>query len=91
VILGVNGFIWVGKPRLSPDEQDLDAIYSSTLEPVDTELRAHIARTRNCILAMNSAFILLDEASISRVWQASLDHEIPALLSDAFVSSIKRT
>jgi len=91
VILGVNGFVWIGKPRASPDEQDLDAIYSSTLEAVSSELRESIARMRNCILAMNSAFILLDEINIRRMYEHSLNYAIPDLLQEAdFLPVVQR-
>lgn len=79
----------MGKPRKSPDEQDLDAIYSSALDAVDISLRQAIARTRNCIQAMNSAFISIDEEGIRRVYEASLGFSIADILQDQFASSIK--
>lgn len=89
VILGLNGFVWAGKPRKSPDEQDLDAIYSSALDSVDLTLRQAIARTRNCIQAMNGAFIAIDEEGIRRVYEASLKVTIAEILQDNFSTSIK--
>lgn len=89
VILGVNGFVWVGKPRKSPDQQDLDAIYSSALESVDAEERKLIARTRNCLLAMNLAFILIDEETICKVFEASQTYDLTALLQESFIALIQ--
>jgi len=71
VILGLNGYIWIGKLRKKMDEQDLDAIYSSALMPVSKEEREMICRTRNCILALDRLFRYIDEDSIQRIFGAS--------------------
>lgn len=71
VILGLNGYVWIGKPRKKMDEQDLDAIYSSTLMSVSKEEREMISRTRNCILALDRLFRYIDEDSIRRIFDAS--------------------
>lgn len=70
-ILGLNGYIWVGKPRRMPDEQDLDAIFASTLEPVSKEERELICRTRNCILALDRGLLFIDEETIARLFSAT--------------------
>lgn len=65
VILGLNGFIWVGKPRSSPENsQDLDLIYSSKLDTISKAMREAIARTRNCIVALDRRGIFIDEEAI---------------------------
>jgi exosome complex component RRP4 len=89
VILGVNGYVWIGKPRKAPDQQDLDAIYSPKLEPISREERVAICRTRNCILALNSAFILIDEDSICRTFDAAASWDIPLILGSEFSDHIK--
>lgn len=71
VILGLNGYVWVGKPRKTPDEQDLDAIFASTLEPVDNVERELICRTRNCILALDRGFLFIDEENIIKLFDAT--------------------
>jgi exosome complex component RRP4 len=81
VILGLNGYIWVGKPRKTPDEQDLDAIYSSDLQPVTPQERDDIARTRNCITALDRCFKLIDEESITRVYGASKQFKVHEILN----------
>lgn len=89
VILGVNGYVWVGKPRRSPDQQDLDAIYSSALDEVSPELRQAIARTRNCLVAMNLAMLPIDEEAIRRVYQAALSLLLVEITSDSFLAQIQ--
>jgi hypothetical protein len=59
------------------------------LATVDLTLRQEIARTRNCIQAMNSAFIAIDEEGICRVYEASLKFSIAEVLQDRFATSIK--
>jgi exosome complex component RRP4 len=76
IILGLNGYIWVGKPRKLPDEQDLDALYSRDLGPISKAELDAIARTRNCIVALDSKFKIIDEDSISRLYHATCS--IPA-------------
>lgn len=89
VILGVNGYIWVGKPRKAPDQQDLDAIYSSKLEPVSETERVAIARTRNCILALNSALVLIDEESIRQAFHISSSWDPTSILNQECIECIK--
>ena len=90
VILGVNGFLWIGKPRKSPDQQDLDSIYSSTLEDVDSVLREAICRTRNCILAMNNSFVHLEEPTIKQVYSLSLDYAVADIISEEFYEVLRK-
>lgn len=90
VILGLNGFIWVGKPRKTPNEQDLDAIYSSQLQPVSLEEREQIARTRNCILALNQSFKFIDEESITKVYNFSKNFKVHQLLQENFIHKLSR-
>lgn len=80
VILGMNGYVWVGKPRKTPDEQDLDALYSSELDRVNDFERESISRTRNCILALNMLHKCIDENSISMLYEATLGLSIYEIL-----------
>ncbi|PJF17809.1 Exosome complex component RRP4, partial [Paramicrosporidium saccamoebae] len=85
VILGLNGYIWVGLPRKTPNEQDLDAIYSSELQPISVQQREQISRTRNCILALDKCFRSIDEDSITFVYNASSSCNIQEILHDEFL------
>lgn len=69
VILGMNGYIWVGKPRKAISELDLDAIYSSRLEEVSLALREAIVRTCSAILFLDRAFEAIDEESITKMYK----------------------
>jgi exosome complex component RRP4 len=81
VILGLNGYIWVGKPRKPFNLQDLDSIYSSQL---DTSLtlsdRQAIARTRNCIVALDRCFKYISGESVTNAYRASLKFSIKDIL-----------
>lgn len=68
VILGMNGYIWVGKPRKAIAELDLDAIYSSELSDVSRQERELIARTSSAILFLDKLFQNIDEESISSMY-----------------------
>lgn len=69
VILGMNGYIWVGKPRKAISELDLDAIYSSRLEEVTLTLREAIVRTCSAILFLDRVFEAIDEESITKMYK----------------------
>jgi exosome complex component RRP4 len=64
VILGMNGYIWVGKPRKSIAELDLDAVYSSELSEVSRIEREQIIRTCCAIRCLDQIFRNIDNDSI---------------------------
>ncbi len=88
VILGMNGHIWIGKPRKTPDEQNLDSIYSSVLAPVSSTEREAISRTRNCIAILDQSFRTIDEESIRRTFYASKAYAAKAILSEDAISKL---
>jgi exosome complex component RRP4 len=69
VILGMNGFVWIGKPRKAISDLDLDAIYSSTPEEVSLAEREAIIRTTSAILLLDRQFGAIDEESITGMWK----------------------
>ena len=69
VILGMNGYVWVGKPRKPLSDLDLDAIYCSTPEPVSLTEREAIIRTSSAILFLDRQFRAIDEESITAMWK----------------------
>lgn len=91
VILGLNGLVWVGKPRKTPNEQDLDAIYSSLLDSVAVEEREAIARTRNCIVALDHHFKYIDEDSIRRTYLASKAFKAKDIMLQEVMTKIFQT
>ncbi len=76
VILGVNGFVWVGKPRKSPDEQNLESIYAPDLEYITLSERNMITRTRNCIHALNSASLNINEITIGLAFELFGENDV---------------
>lgn len=81
VILGLNGYIWIGKPRKSADEQDLDSIYASNLDSSLSLLdREAIARTRNCIVALDRSFKYISGESVTNAYHVSLKFSIRDIL-----------
>jgi len=81
VILGLNGFIWVGKPRPPADEQDLETIYSLKLAPVTREERIAITRTRNCLLLLDRTFHSIEERTISALYKQTISMAPTEILS----------
>lgn len=67
VILGMNGMIWVGKPRRpAANQEDLDAMYSAKLDIVTPDERKNIVMVRNAIKELDANFTFIDEQSIIR-------------------------
>jgi exosome complex component RRP4 len=65
VILGMNGMVWVGKPRRTAvNQEDLDAMYSSKLDLVTPDERRNIILVRNAIKELDASFHYIDEHSI---------------------------
>ncbi len=69
VILGMNGYVWIGKPRKAISDLDLDAIYSSTPEPVSLAEREAIIRTTSVVLFLDRQFKAIDEESITTMYK----------------------
>ena len=69
VILGMNGYVWIGKPRKAISDLDLDAIYSSTPEQVTLQEREAIIRTTTAVLLLDRQFKAIDEESIMAQWK----------------------
>lgn len=73
VILGMNGYIWVGKPKKAVAELDLDAIYSSELSETSREERGQIIRTSFAIKCLDKLFRNIDDASIAETYNRIKD------------------
>lgn len=68
IILGMNGMIWIGKPRKSiRDLQDLDEIYNDSLDPELNEGDYdRIIKMRRVILKLDEGFMPINEQNITR-------------------------
>jgi len=76
VILGNNGYIWIG-PLMS-SEADL-SVRISTRVNVSKSDREVIARLRNCIVALATYGVLLYDTSVTYSYDASLVYEVKEL------------
>lgn len=88
VILGLNGYIWIGKPRKIPDEYNLDDIYSSVLEEISPYIRDNIARTKNCIIALNYMSRIIDQNSIRKIFLASQQYHTKDIIVPEVMNKI---
>ena len=80
LIIGINGYIWIGKPRkvilkastiMDLDEASL-TLYQNDIEQVSLKEREAIARTRNVIVMMDKFYCSIDETSVKRAYHHSL-------------------
>ncbi|KAG0046887.1 exosome non-catalytic core subunit rrp4 [Gryganskiella cystojenkinii] len=78
LILGLNGYIWVSAhvPQ-NLDEIDTEQVYSNkNKEDITVQDREAIARVGNCIRALASEFIFINDTIISFAYEASLQHKL---------------
>jgi exosome complex component RRP4 len=80
VILGLNGYIWIGKQRISTAtssmrlneaaqwEEDLKELYDNNVPPTSPVERQTIARTRSIIYLLERNLCPLDEHSIRKAY-----------------------
>ena len=84
VILGVNGYIWISKHTASEtatsqvsitrlEETVSSSIYSSQNDDISPETRQEIARLAGCIRALVEAGVRVDEETVMRAYEASLE------------------
>ena len=80
LIIGINGYIWIGKPRkvilktsalMDLDEASL-TLYNNDVEQVPPKEREAITRTRNLIVMMDRFYCPIDEPSIRQAYRYSL-------------------
>lgn len=84
VILGVNGYTWIAK-HVEPEVQGKDvnitrleesvssSIYSSQNDDIAPETRQEMARLAGCIKALAKAGARVDEDTVMKAYEASLD------------------
>lgn len=90
VILGLNGYIWVGKERLITDE-DSEMLYSNDFPAPLKEERQNLARVVNCINALAKKFCIIDESMIVFTFEASLAYSVKELLNPEIIDSVVST
>ncbi|KAI8868621.1 hypothetical protein GQ42DRAFT_148175 [Ramicandelaber brevisporus] len=82
VILGVNGYVWVSKHvagkksaigKGTETEIDPEEVYSNVNDPSIThDERKNIARVANCIHALSSSFVHVNDATIMYAYEESI-------------------
>eukprot|EP00921_Rhytidocystis_pertsovi_P024122 GHVQ01038732.1.p1 GENE.GHVQ01038732.1~~GHVQ01038732.1.p1 ORF type:complete len:305 (-),score=26.09 GHVQ01038732.1:368-1282(-) len=81
VILGNNGFIWVGAPLVSNSKDSLNFVASGVeYQKVEMEVRKNISRVRNCILCLSSYYLDISPKSIEVIYEVSQKWSLVALL-----------
>eukprot|EP01134_Creolimax_fragrantissima_P003787 CFRG3787T1 len=83
VILGNNGYCWVGPPQ---EEKVLTQ--QAEEKPVDVntvtdEMRMNIARVRNCIAALDAQNVAIYDTSVANMFDASVKYKTQELLVPA--------
>lgn len=87
VILGVNGYIWIAK-HVEPETGGKDvsitrleetvssSIYSSQNDMIEPATRREMARLAGCIRALTEAGVKVDEDTVMKSYEASVDLEL---------------
>jgi exosome complex component RRP4 len=87
VILGVNGYVWVGKERIFTEE-DSEDLYSNSFEPISKDERLTIARVVNCINALSKEFCFIDETILNLTYEISLGYKLKEMLQEEAIESM---
>lgn len=98
LIIGMNGYIWVGKPRVQAklairdfDEASL-TLYNNDVEECTREEREAICRTRNILIMLDRLSCVIDESTIRQAYQRTLrlkPFEILSASPDHFYSPLQ--
>eukprot|EP00053_Salpingoeca_punica_P015829 m.146689 g.146689 ORF g.146689 m.146689 type:complete len:352 (-) comp16813_c2_seq2:170-1225(-) len=87
VVIGNNGYIWIGENSGSADEEAAPA----KLPPVSRDMRERIARVRNCIVALAEQSISIFDTSIAYTYEASEPFPVKDLLKPDVAAEITAT
>jgi len=99
ILLGCNGFIWVGAPSLAtaPRETELRREPSDKVEDlnpgdelVGVKQRENIVRVANAVLALAELYLPISPPAVMDVYKASVDSGVPAkdMLSRRFLTRV---
>ncbi|XP_011493914.1 PREDICTED: exosome complex component RRP4 [Ceratosolen solmsi marchali] len=78
LILGNNGYVWIGANFTDVDRSD--GGFTQDLSRVRQENREVCARLRNCILGLAKSNILLSDTSVTYAYEESMKYNIRELL-----------
>ena len=87
VLIGCNGFIWVGSPGAATSKQDEKSkSHEEELVVVDKKERENIVRVANCIRVLDELFFYVTPQSIMNIYKQSEGMDPKDILtSDAFL------
>jgi exosome complex component RRP4 len=78
LILGNNGYVWIGANFTDTDRSD--GGFTQDLSRIRQENREVCARLRNCILSIVKSNILLSDTSVTYAFEESMKYNIHELL-----------
>lgn len=87
VILGNNGFIWIG-PIMNEEREGGSGNFVLNLEPVSRQERETIAMLRNCILALSSHQMQLYDTSITYAYDVAQKYQVKDLLQPDVIDDV---
>eukprot|EP00123_Amoebidium_parasiticum_P020923 comp5872_c0_seq1/m.1732 comp5872_c0_seq1/g.1732 ORF comp5872_c0_seq1/g.1732 comp5872_c0_seq1/m.1732 type:complete len:293 (-) comp5872_c0_seq1:62-940(-) len=89
VILGNNGYTWIGPPQEDmTEESGQDENLKAAAEAITREMRLNIARVRNAICALNAQFVSIFDTSVVYTYEASLSHPVADMLKPEVMEDI---
>jgi exosome complex component RRP4 len=97
VILGVNGMIWICKHRKEITTEEIESkpenLYTNNNDDIDSDVRNKISRMYNCLNALASKSIQINEIVIKNVYENSMEFNVCDILSpivrDVLLANIK--
>jgi exosome complex component RRP4 len=93
VVLGTNGYVWVGVPPVVPDAGMDEAAAAALLaahaaRAVPPELRERIARVRNAIVALAQQHVQLFDVTLALAYDDSLPYAVMDMLRPDVVAAL---
>ena len=92
VLIGCNGFIWVGSPGAATSKQatnEKSKTHEEELILVDKQERENIVRVANCVRALDELFFYVTPQSIMSIYKQSEGMDAKSILtSHAFLARV---
>jgi exosome complex component RRP4 len=92
VLIGCNGFIWVGSPGAATSKQatnEKSKTHEEELVVVDKKERENIVRVANCVRVLDEIFFYVTPQSIMSIYKQSEGIDAKSILtSDGFLARV---
>jgi exosome complex component RRP4 len=93
VVLGTNGYIWIGVPPVVPDPAADEAAAAAEMAaaaaaPVPLDLRMRIARVRNAVLALAHEQVQIFDTTLVMAYDDSLQFDVKELLKPEIMAAV---